>query len=456
MVRFRDSYFAALGRRGTHRLRAALVVLHIAISVALVIAVAGMAQGLGNTMHSSIDSFVGSLVVAPKIPSQQGSNAPRALRNSDVEALQRNADPSLIREIVPVVNGRAVVKSGDRDYGSIGIVGSTSGYLQLKLMQLKAGEMFSQAQYDSKARVVLIGPKLVQYLFDGDEGAALGSEVMVGRQKFTVIGITSGDGQDEDTVLMPLTSSRSFLYGGLNNVVAIGALATNLDALAPATADIARILDRAHYVKEPDERDFTITSYTYLVPFMKSWLQIPKWFAAGATLALLFVGIFGLANLMLISVGERRSSIRYRRATGVSAGKIIREVLVGSTVIAATGAALGVIGGIGAILVARQVLPTFSAMYALGLPPIPVEAVVLSFVACVLAGLVSGAYPAIRAARIPVGNGPSARIAVPAQRSASSAAVPAQSSMPVQRSGSPAGGLRPLHTSEAHGSRWTA
>lgn len=421
-MRVRDTYLAALGRRGAHRLRAGLVVAHIAISVALVIVVAGMAQGLHSTMNSSIDSFVGSLVVAPKPPSQQGANAPRGLRNSDVEALERGADPALVREIVPVVNGRAVVRSGSRDYGSIGIVGSTSGYLELKLMQLAAGSMFTPEQYENKARVALIGPKLVSYLFDGDPGAAIGSEIMVGRQKFEVIGVTSGDGQDDDTVLMPMTSSRAFLYGGLNNVVAIGALVTNLDSLGAATQNVQAVLDRAHYVKDGDQRDFTITSYTYLVPFMKQWMNIPRWFAAGATVALLFVGIFGLVNLTLITVAERRTRIRYRRATGVSAGKIIGEVLVGSVVVAGVGAVIGIALGIGGIVASWQILPNISALYALGLPPIPVETIVLAFITCLLVGLVSGAYPAIRAARIPVRSAPTDQSPlVPSQRRASDA-----------------------------------
>lgn len=404
-MRLMESYFAALGRRGSHRVRAVLVVAHIAISVALVIVVAGMAQGLTNTLNSSIDSFVGALSIAPKVPSQQGSNAPRVLRDSDIEALEDNVDRSLVKAIVPIVNGRAVVRNGSRDYGSGSVVGSSSGYPELKLMQLQAGQMFTDEQYERKASVVLIGPKLVSYLFDGNTDEALRSNILVGRHRFDVIGVLGGDGQDDDTVLMPMTSSRAYLYGGVDNVVGIGALVTNLDSLPAANADVQAILDKAHYVKDPEERDFTITSLNYLVPFMKGFLSIPRWFAGGATIALLFIGIFGLANLMLITVTERQSRIRYRRATGARTGPIVGEVLVGSTVIAAVGAAIGIVLGVVAILAARQILPSISALYALGLPPIPIEAIVLTLLASLLVGLAAGAYPAIRAARTPWASG---------------------------------------------------
>jgi putative ABC transport system permease protein len=432
MKRMWESYFVTLGRRGPHRLRATLVVAHIAVSVALVIIVAGLAAGLSSTMQTGINSFVGSLVAAPKPPSQQGANAPRTLRNSDVEALEKNADPSLIKQVVPVVSGRALVSTGDggdRDYGSIGIVGSNSGYLQLKLMTLASGRMFTDAEYENKARVTLIGPKLVSYFFNGDPQAAIGSDLTVGRQKFQVIGVTSGDGQDDDTVLMPLTSSRSFLYGNKDNVVAIGALATNLDSLGAATAQMQSILDRAHYVKEPDERDFTITSYTYLVPFMKSFLSLPRWFAAGATVALLFVGILGLANLMLITVSERHARIRHRRATGVGTGRIVGEVLVGSTVFAGLGAVIGIVLGVGSILALQLVMRSSPELSSLGQPEISAEAIAVAFLTSLLVGLLSGTVPAIRAARVPVGDGPGAgpEPVVPTQRRSVESSVSASS-----------------------------
>jgi putative ABC transport system permease protein len=440
-MRLMESYVAPLGRRGSHRLRALLVLAHIAISVALVIVVAGMAQGLGDSMNNSINSFVGSVSIAPKVPSQQGSNAPRGLKDSDVEALANNADPSLIKQIVPVVNGRAVVRSGTRNYGSSNVVGSSSGYLQLKLMQLQAGTMFTDQQYENKARVALIGPKLVDYLFDGSTDEALQSSVLVGFQRFDVIGVLGGDGEDDSTVLVPMTSSRAYLYGGVNNVVAIGALVTNLDSLSAATADVQSILDRAHYVKEPDERDFSVTSYTYLIPFMKGFISIPRWFAAGATIALLFIGIFGLANLMLITVTERQSRIRYRRAVGVRAGSIVGEVLVGSTVIAGIGAVIGIVFGVAGILVARAVLPSISALYDLGLPPIPIEAIFLTFFASLAVGLVAGAYPAIRAARTPWASDSTVAEMAAATAPAATAPVPAQRRNPDDRP-TPEGGVR--------------
>lgn len=400
-MRLLESYRDALGRKGSRRLRAFLVLAHIAVSVALVILVAGMAQGLGDSMNNGINQFVGSLSIAPKVPSQQGSNAPRGLKDSDVAALYNNVDPKLIKQIVPVVNGRAVVRNGTMNYGSSNVVGSSSGYLQLKLMQLQAGSMFTDQDYDTKARVALIGPKLVDYLFDGNTDLALRSSVTLGFQRFDVIGVLGGDGQDDSTVLVPMTSSRAYLYGGVNNVVAIGALVTNLDSLSAATEQVTQILDQAHFVKEPDQRDFEITSYTYLIPFMKGFINIPSWFAGGATLALLFIGIFGLANLMLITVNERQSRIRYRRATGVHSGSIVGEVLFGSTVIAGLGAVIGIALGIAGIGLARLILPSISALYVLGLPPIPVEAIVLTFIASLAVGLVAGAYPAIRAARNP-------------------------------------------------------
>jgi putative ABC transport system permease protein len=379
-----------------HRFRAVLVLLHIVISVALVVVVAGMAGGLGSIMNKSIDSFVCSLAISQRTPAQSGANAPRGLQDSDVEALVNRADPQLVSAVFPVASGQGVLRTGPINYLSEDVVGSQPGYLQMKLMQVAAGSMFTERQYQEKARVVLIGPKLVSYLFNGNAQRALDSNIVIGRLTFQIIGILSGDDQDDDTVLMPFSTARALLYGGKPFVQSIGAIVTRTDNIPAAVHNVETILDREHFVKDANKRDYAVTSYNYLLPFLNQWLDIPFWFAAGATLALLFIGILGLANVMVFAVTERDSEIRERRRSGTRAGTIIGEFLMASVIIAGLGGVIGVVLGVGVTLAARLLLPSVSTLYSMGLPDIPVEAIVLSLAASLLMGLLAGAYPALR------------------------------------------------------------
>jgi putative ABC transport system permease protein len=400
-MRMRPTVTDALAGLRRHRVRTALVMLHIVLSVALVILVAGMAAGLGGVMTSSIHQFVGTVSVAPRSPAEGGESPPtRALRDADVEALAAEADPGLISGVFPIVSGSAVLRNGGADYISPNVVGSTPGYLQLKLMQVQAGQMFTPEQAERRARVVLLGHDLVDYLFHGDPDAALGSTVQIGTRGYQVIGVLGGDGQDNDTVLMPFPTARATLFGAKSTVQGIGASVTATDRIPAAVAEVQRILDREHFVRAPDERDYAITSYSYLLPFMTQWASIPAWFGTGATIALLFIGIVGLAGIMVLAVSDRDEEIQARKRAGASTASIVAEFLVGSVIVAGLAGLIGVGLGVAAILAARVLLPTVSPMYALGPPPVPVETAVLAFGASLLLGLAAGCYPATRAFRL--------------------------------------------------------
>jgi putative ABC transport system permease protein len=395
-VHFKESVVIAVHALRVGRLRTALTMLGIVVSVSVVTLVAGLSGGLNDTYRVTIDVLARAVMVTPSGPTTLGGNGPRSLSNADVEALQRDSDPRVIADVVPLVNMPTMMRRGGTNYRA-NVVGASSGYFRLT-NSLVGGTMFTDEQYRDNSRVVLLGPALVQSLFGGDTAAALRGTVLIGRFSFQVIGLVGPDGAGDETALMPVTTARTFLFGGMRTVQSIGVVPVSFDAVEPAIADVSRILDRQHFVKSPLERDYAVASAQSSLAIAHQLLAVLFWFTVAVTGIALFVGALGLANIMLITVTERTCEIGVRRAVGARRGAILRQFLVESVIISGLGGLVGVGAGIGLALVGQHILPALVPLY--GPPHLSMDAAMLAFGLSLLIGVVAGGYPAVRAARL--------------------------------------------------------
>jgi len=352
---------------------------------------------LNTTYNLGFNVINEPIAVTRAAASTPGGNGPRSLRDSDVEALSNECDPALVAGVIPIVGGAVPMRNGPDVYRA-NVIGATTDYLPMSSINVVAGSTFSAEQYRNGARVVLVGPAIVSTLFNGDMGAALNSSVLVGRVSFKVIGIIGRDAQRGDTALMPMTTARSYLFGGMHTVSSIVVLAASVDTVPAAVKQVESILDQQHFVKDPNQRDFDVTSADYKTTATRKLLDLLVWFGSGVIGIALLIGALGLANIMLITVTERTNEIGVRRAVGARRGAILRQFLVESVILAASGGLIGVACGVGAILAARSLLPKFVLSFAL--PELSVPAVIVGFGLSLVIGLVAGCYPAIRAARL--------------------------------------------------------
>jgi len=396
-MQLKEALFIALHCMHKGRLRCFLTVSGIVASVALVIILAGLSGSLNATYNLAYNIVNEPISVTKALASTPGGNRPRSLSDSDVEALKRECDPSLVSGVMPIVGGAVPIRNGPAVYRA-NVTGATTDYLQMSVIEVTAGSVFSKEQYRNSARVVLVGPEIVSALFNGDNYAALNSSVQIGLASFKVIGTLSLDDRGGNTALMPMTTARSYLFGGMHTVSSIILLSASVDSVPAAVKQVQSILDQQHFIKDPDQRDFDVRSADYKTTATRQLLNLLVWFGSGVIGIALLIGALGLANIMLITVTERTNEIGVRRAVGARRGAILRQFLVESIILAAGGGLIGVTCGVGAILVARALL----AKFALGFvpPEVSVPAVILGFGLSLVIGLVAGCYPAIRASRL--------------------------------------------------------
>ena len=394
----KEALVIALRSMSTGRLRTALTMLGVIVGVTAVIVLVGLGDGLRSGYNQSFGQLSSGITIGKTTVAIPGGNSARELTDSDVVALDKDRDPSVISTVVPLVNGTGNMRNGSRQYLANVIGSSAQDYLQIRNRQLEAGSLFTEEQYRAKARVVVLAPKLVNALFGGSDQAAIGSNVQIGRFTFRVIGVLSAAGDQDDIALMPLSAARTFLFGGsgIDNLTGIGVMATGTGQVAAAIDEVDAILDRQHQIKEPGARDYTTVALINQLEQTDRLLNLLTWFTVAVAGISLFVGALGLANIMLVTVTERTSEIGIRKAIGARRSAILKQFLIESVAIAGIGGLVGVVLGIGLTLIGHQLLPRFAPQY--GPPEVSVDAVGIAFLVSLVIGLVAGIYPARRAA----------------------------------------------------------
>ncbi len=384
----------ALRSLRSHKLRSILTMLGIIVGVTAVIVLVG----LGNGMKAGFDKTFGELakaIIVDKVTGTiPGGGAPKELRDTDVAALRK---APAVSEVTPLLTSTVLLKSeaGPEFRGQA--MGSTIDFLGVSNRELSRGRMFSLQEEQTRARVVALGPETVKALYAADERAAVGSNVRIGNTTFTVIGVLKSDGGNfDDIALMPLSSARTYVYGGTNEITSMAVKANSVNDVEPAVAQINEILDDRHRIQEPAKRDFRVTSLRAQMEQIQQFMGFLSAFIVAVAAISLLVGAIGVANIMLVSVTERTREIGIRKAIGAKRSAIMKQFLIESVALAGLGGLVGVAVGVGLVLTAAEVIPRVAPDF--GTPTVSWEAVALALGTSLAIGLVAGGYPALRAA----------------------------------------------------------
>ncbi len=169
------------------------------------------------------------------------------------------------------------------------------------------------------------------------------------------------------------------------------------DELESAEQEITAILRDTHNIREGEDNDFRVLNIASVAEQVTQVLGILQLVLAGIAGISLLVGGIGIMNIMLVSVTERIREIGLRKAVGAKRRDILIQFLIEAATLGFFGGALGI--GLGWIIVKiMSVIATnlgfsFTAMLS-------GDAIALSVGVAIFIGLISGLYPAIRAARL--------------------------------------------------------
>ena len=295
--------------------------------------------------------------------------------------------------ISPNVSSSGQLIAGANNYPS-SVSGVSIGYLQIRQLKIEQGEMFTENDIRTAAKVCVIGKTIVDNLFpDGID--PIGKIIRCNKIPLRVIGVLESKGYNsmgmdqDDVVLAPYTSvmkrllAQTYLSG-------IFASALTEEMTDEAVDEITSILRREHKLKATDSDDFTIRTQQELSSMLNTTTDLMTTLLACIAGISLIVGGIGIMNIMYVSVTERTREIGLRMSVGARGIDILSQFLIESILISITGGIIGVLLGCGASAIVKNVAhwPVFIQPWS----------VLLSFAVCTFTGVFFGWYPAKKAA----------------------------------------------------------
>jgi putative ABC transport system permease protein len=306
--------------------------------------------------------------------------------------------------VAPVSENFIEITYGDESAQSV-IEGTTPEFAQIYNYYLASGRSITDRDVAKKDTVVVIGYKTAKDLF-GDEDP-VGKEVKLSGRRFTVIGVLEEKGGQmmgmsmDEIVIAPITTTQSRLFPrqtlrGEEAVQSIVVQVTDITFSDIITDDITELLRKRHKIDEDEKDDFAIITNEQILGMFEQITSIFTVLLGAIASISLLVGGIGIMNIMLVSVTERTREIGLRKAVGAKRRDILLQFLFEAAVLSLVGGSIGIIGGwLISFLVSKIDLGGGTNLATVVSPDIVILAISVS----VFIGLVSGIYPAMRAAR---------------------------------------------------------
>lgn len=388
----------ALKALNNNKMRCFLTMLGVIIGVGAVIAMLAIGQGSKNSIKAQISEMGSNMIMIMPGAERRGgvrqsSDDMQTLKPADYEAIVNQA--TTIANITPSVNSSGQWINGNNNYPSQA-QGVNSQFLDIRQRKVAKGEMFTEEDVKTAAKVCVLGKTLVDNLFpDGTD--PIGKVVRFGKIPMTVIGVleekgynTMGQDQD-DLALVPYTTVMKRVLA-TDYLQGIQASAIDEEMTDQTIEEITEILRTQHKLREGEEDNFTIRSMQELAEMISSTSSMMTVLLAAVAGISLLVGGIGIMNIMIVSVTERTREIGLRMSIGATGRDIMMQFLIEAVIISVTGGILGIMLGAGATWMI-SVIARWPVQ-------IDISSVILSFVVCTMIGIIFGFYPAAKASNL--------------------------------------------------------
>ena len=393
----------------THKVRSALTMLGVIGGTMTVIAISSFLTGLREFVLEQTKRFGPDLVFVSKFDNigirfsrpSQAERTRKELTVDDVRAISElpsvmGASPSMLSGSFAPIGTQPVVKYRGVEANRPLIFGVWSNYDEVRNVYIKSGRFFTAIEQEHRVQVAVIGAAIAESLYPGLD--PLGHEMEVEGQVYHVIGVLEkgpgdlfgGDPVEDRQLLVPFDTLKR-AHPEIDGITITVRAREN--QFGRMTDELTELLRRRRGVQASKPNDFGISSPGSIYEVISQIAAVASMIIFPLSAAGLLVGGIGVMNIMLVSVTERTKEIGVRRAIGARKSDIIWQFLTEAITLTGVGGVIGILIGWLVSLALRQLAPTLPSV-------IPLWAVLLGFVVSCSVGLISGLWPAIKAARL--------------------------------------------------------
>ncbi|HYO97684.1 MAG TPA: ABC transporter permease [Polyangiaceae bacterium] len=385
-----------------NKLRTFLTALSVAWGMFMLSLLLGAGRGLENGVAWEFrDEAVNSIWVNGQQTSVayagRGPGRDVRLTNDDYAALARSIPQ--IEQLTGrfFLYGEFFVRYRDR-HAAFDIRGAHPAHRYVEKTQMVRGRYLNAKDVEERRKVAVIGSKVREALFG--ERSAIGEYIEIRGLHYRVVGEFQDEGGEAELrkIYVPISTAQ-LVYnapGRIHHLI-FTLKSDDIEQSRQAAALTRSLLGKRHSIAPDDRRALRVNNN--LDRFLKltgafAWITVFVWIVGAGTL---LAGIIGVGNIMLISVAERTKEIGIRKALGATPASIVRMIVIEAMLITALSGYAGLVAG---VLLVEAVADATRGTPFLRDPSVDLRVALTASALLVVAGMLAGLFPALRAARV--------------------------------------------------------
>jgi putative ABC transport system permease protein len=399
-----SSFRMAIQELWKNKLRTFLSLFGITIGIFCIIGVLSTVQSLEHNLQNEIKSLGSNTIYIDKWDYSAG-NGPDfpwwkfvkrpTPKIEELAAIKERTHSAKFAAFVMNTNDK--VSAGDNNLSGVNLYGVTQEFQEIQSIDIAYGRSLIESEFDYGTNSIVIGNEIAEKLLIDPEHA-IGKQLTVRGKKCTVVGVIKKQGKTmiggwnfDQSVVIPYRFARTIIDERRNDPIIMVQAGTGISTKA-LQDDLRGVMRSVRKLNPREDDNFALNDINDFSEVMsKAFVSVNIGGWAIAALSLI-VGMFGVANIMFVTVKERTPQIGLKKAIGAKNGVILSEFLLES-------AFLCIIGGMIGILLVFILTKIITIAFDF---PIFISTSLLALAVgiCIFVGLLAGIIPAYRAAHL--------------------------------------------------------